>query len=202
MKRQTCVELAVFVLLVLLGAGVRVYFHFFFHWPNFAPVAAISLFAGYYLRSWLLALAVPLVVMATSDWFIGGYDPLLMAVVYATLAFPVLLRGVLRANLRLSQGKLASSLAAALGLLTCALGTSMLFFIVSNFAWWAVSDMYDKSFAGLLQNYASAAPFFRNTLAGDLFFSILLFGGYALVVNLRLAKGDATLSTAQPAEAR
>lgn len=191
-KRSMLVESVVFVLLVALGAGVRVYFHFFHHWPNFAPVAALSLFAGYYFRSWLVALAAPLVVMSTSDWFIGGYDPLLMGLIYATLACPVLLRGVIRNRLRVEHDKLASSLAAAAGLITCALGSSLLFFVVSNFGWWAASDMYEHSLAGLWRNYVQALPFFRNTLFGDLFFSLFLFGGYALAVNLGWAKEPAT----------
>lgn len=189
MKRQTCVELAVFVLLVALGSGVRVYFHFLHHWPNFAPVAAISLFAGYYFRSWILAVAVPLAVMATSDWFIGGYDPWLMGVIYASLAFPVLLRGLLRARLHWAsrKNKVSNWLAAGAGLLACALGSSLLFFFTSNFGWWAVSDS-EYTLAGFLANYAAALPFFRNTLAGDLCYTVLLFGGYALAVNLGWAE--------------
>lgn len=202
MKRQSCVELAVFVLLVALGAGARVYFHFIYHWPNFAPVAALSLFAGYYFRSWIVALGVPLTVMAVSDWFIGGYDPLLMAIIYGALAFPVLLRGVLRARLKMGQGQLAASLTSALGLLACAVGSSILFFLISNFAWWASSDMYERTITGLLQNYANALPFFRNTLRGDLFFSVALFGGYALAVSFGLASESMPISPAQPAEAR
>jgi hypothetical protein len=38
--------------------------------------------------------------------------------------------------------------------------------------------MYDHTAAGLLQCYAAALPFFRYTLAGDMFFAVVLFGGY------------------------
>ena len=34
------------------------------------------------------------------DWFIGGYNPTLMALVYGMLAFPVIMRGWLRSRLR------------------------------------------------------------------------------------------------------
>jgi hypothetical protein len=32
--------------------------------------------------------------------------------------------------------------------------------------------------------YTAAVPFFQNTVAGDLFYSVLLFGGFALAQHL------------------
>ena len=89
MKRQNILELAVFVLLVGAGVSLRIRLHDI---PNFAPVAAMALFAGYFFRSWLVALCVPLAVMAISDTVIGGHDWRRMAVVYGMLAAPVALR--------------------------------------------------------------------------------------------------------------
>ena len=37
-----------------------------------------------------------------------------------------------------------------------------------------------KTSAGLAACYAAAIPFFQNTVAGDLFYAVLLFGGFAL----------------------
>ena len=45
-------------------------------------------------------------------------------------------------------------------------------------------DYYPKTFAGLVACYAAAIPFFQNTLAGDLVFTALLFGGFALAERL------------------
>jgi len=56
-----------------------------------------------------------------------------------------------------------------------------LFFVMSNFGTWLMMDMYPKSAAGLVACYAAAIPFFQNTVAGDLFFAGLLFGGFALL---------------------
>ena len=60
------------------------------------------------------------------------------------------------------------------------LGSSMLFFAVTNFGVWAMFDFYPKTATGLAGCYAAAIPFFQNTIAGDLFFCTLLFGGFAL----------------------
>ena len=61
-----------------------------------------------------------------------------------------------------------------------ALASSIVFFLVSNFGVWALSGMYPHSAAGLAACYIAAIPFFQNTLAGDLFYATLLFGGFRI----------------------
>jgi hypothetical protein len=111
-----------------------------------------------------------------SDTFIGSYDLRMMAVVYAALASPVLVRGFLRRWISLEQRPVL----AALGLLTCGLGASLFFFFVTNFATWIFFGTYEHTLAGLVHCYTQAIPFFRYTLAGDLLFALVLFGGYAI----------------------
>ena len=41
-------------------------------------------------------------------------------------------------------------------------------------------DYYPKTATGLTACYVAAIPFFQNTLASDLFYAGLLFGGFAL----------------------
>jgi hypothetical protein len=43
--------------------------------------------------------------------------------------------------------------------------------------------MYSKDFTGLMSSYALGLPFFWNTLAGDLFYSAVLFGIYVAVTE-------------------
>lgn len=57
---------------------------------------------------------------------------------------------------------------------------SVLFFLATNLAVWAGGTMYTVDLRGLLLCYDRALPFFRKALAGDLVFSVLLFGGLAL----------------------
>ena len=40
---------------------------------------------------------------------------------------------------------------------------------------------YGKGFSGLVNTYAAAIPFFKNTLIGEFCGSILLFGAYYLL---------------------
>ena len=182
MKRQTKIEIGVFVLIVTLGVSLRLLFR---DVPNFAPIAALALFAGYFFRSWLTAFTVPLCVMMISDMQIGGYHPWLMLVVYGMLALPVTTRGLVRRYFQVARPKSRSVVVPVIGLLTCSIGMSVLFFLVTNFAHWLFfPGMYDLTFAGLVQCYLQALPFFRHTLTGDMFFAFALFGSYALAVNL------------------
>jgi hypothetical protein len=58
---------------------------------------------------------------------------------------------------------------------------SLLFFVVTNFAVWALSGMYPLTAAGLAACYVAALPFLPQTVIGDLFWAAVLFGGAALV---------------------
>ena len=61
-----------------------------------------------------------------------------------------------------------------------ALSASLLFFVVTNFGVWLAGGLYPATGAGLVSAFVAAIPFFGNTLAGDLIYTGLLFGGFAL----------------------
>ena len=61
-----------------------------------------------------------------------------------------------------------------------AIASSVLFFIITNFGMWMFSGIYPRTVAGLSACYVAAIPFFQNTLAGDLFYATLLFGGFRI----------------------
>jgi hypothetical protein len=59
--------------------------------------------------------------------------------------------------------------------------TSLIFFVVSDFGIWLTGDMYPRTLAGLVACYTAALPFLRNQMVGDLFYTAVLFGGFALL---------------------
>ena len=61
------------------------------------------------------------------------------------------------------------------------LAGSCLFFLLTNFAVWAGGSLYPRTGEGLAACYTAAIPFFRNSVAGDLCFAVILFGGFALL---------------------
>lgn len=185
MKRPALVEAILFVVLLAAGVGLRIWLQ---HLPNFAPVAAISLFAGYFFRSWFVAACLPILIMGVSDHFIGGYDTRMMILVHASLALPVLARSILRRWCPCGPGHSKTRYIA--GIFTASLTASCIFFLVSNFGSWLWFDMYDLNLAGLVHCYANALPFFRYTLIGDVVFSTVLFGGFAVAIASGLIHRD------------
>lgn len=139
------------------------------HYPNFTPVAALALFGGAHLGRRLLAYIIPLAAMFLSDIFLGFHN--YMIPVYVSFMLVVLLGTLLQNNIKI--GTVAGG----------AIGGSVLFFLITNFAVWAGSPFYPQTFAGLMQSYTLALPFFHSSLMGDLFYSSVFFGGFYLVQN-------------------
>jgi hypothetical protein len=137
------------------------------HPPNMTSVAAMALFGGAMLDDRRLAFVVPLSALFLSDLVLGFHSQ--MFVVYGTFALIVCI------GLRLQQHRSPALIAGA------AITSSLLFFITTNFGVWALDQMYPHTLAGLGACYTAALPFLRNTLEGDLFYTLVLFGGFALM---------------------
>jgi hypothetical protein len=59
--------------------------------------------------------------------------------------------------------------------------SSVLFFVLTNLGMWMWSGIYPRTAAGLEACFVAAIPFFQNTIAGDLFYVVLLFGGFRVL---------------------
>jgi hypothetical protein len=167
-------RLAALLLAILGAAALRLVPHP----PNFSPIDAMALFSGAYVgRKWL-AFAAPLGALLLSDLLLGFYPGMLFQ--YASVALIVVL------------GMVALPRVTVLRLGGAALASSVLFFAVTNFGVWLVSGMYALTLSGLAACYVAAIPFFQNTVAGDLFYAALLFGGFALAERFvpRLRAGE------------
>ena len=66
------------------------------------------------------------------------------------------------------------------------LATPLAFFFLSNFfVWLGVGGLQrPMTFSGLIMCYNDAVPFFRASLLNTIAFSVILFGGYALIERL------------------
>jgi hypothetical protein len=148
------------------------------HPVNFAPIAAIALFAGAHFASKRVAFMVPLVALLIGDVITGLH--VLMPFVYGCFALNVLL-GFWIKRQQSTPRILASVLLGA-----------VVFFVVTNFGSWLAYDTFPKTTPGLIACYAAGLPFFINSLLGDLFYSAVLFGGLAFaeakVPSLRRAE--------------
>ena len=160
--------LIILAILILLGIVGRL----LPHPPNFTPIAAIALFSGFIFMKRYMAILAVVVTMLLTDYFAFGFlSPEWFAsksmwVVYLSLLFPIVFKNFLQKKLGL------------LRITVAALSSSTVFFLATNFAVWAFSPMYQKTWSGLVLCYTMAIPFFQNTVAGDLIWSGVIFGIY------------------------
>lgn len=148
------------------------------HPPNFSPVEAMALFGGAYFANRGWAVVVPLVALLLSDIALGltmggDYMRYVASLSFWSVYVCIALSSVLGFGLR---GKVGSA-----NVLGYSLAGSILFFVVTNFVTWSGSTMYPQTGAGLVAAYVAAIPFFKWTVLGTLFYSALLFGGFALL---------------------
>ena len=169
---------SVMTLMILLAAMSRL----LPHPPNFAPIGGMALFGAAYFNKRYWAFLVPIISMWISDlvlnnvvyaqyfnrfvWFYGG-----SLFTYGAFALIVLFGMLSLKKIRLPN------------LIASALGSSVIFFLVSNFGVWFSGAMYPKTVSGLLACYTAGIPFFHNTILGDLVYTGVLFGVFALCVR-------------------
>ena len=165
--------LVILAVLIALGVAGRL----LPHPPNFTPMAAIALFAGFIFVKRYMAIVAVIVTMLLCDYFAFGalsahwFGSKSMFVVYLALLFPIVFKNFLQRKLGI------------LRIAGAALSSSIVFFVATNFAVWAFSTMYAKTFEGLVLCYTMAIPFFQNTIAGDMVWSGIIFGTYFALRN-------------------
>jgi hypothetical protein len=149
------------------------------HPANFAPIGGMALFGAAYYSKRYWSFIIPIVSMWISDlilnnvvygqyfegfvWFYSG-----SLFTYGAFALIVLFGMFTLKKVRI------------LNLTVSALGASVIFFLVSNFGVWLSAGMYPHTAAGLEACYVAGIPFFKNTVAGDLVYSAILFGVFEL----------------------
>ena len=152
--------------MILLAAVLRIVPH---PW-NLTPIGAMALFSGAMFRNRWVAFALPLVSLFAGDVFVGFHK--LMFVVYASFAISVAIGRWLGDSQSVERIGGAVFVGAAQ------------FFVVTNFAVWAIGGFYPRTTEGLLNCFVAGVPFFWNTLAGDGLYAGILFGGFALAEKI------------------
>ena len=160
------------IILVIIGILLR----FVPHVDNFTPVAAIALFAGVYLNR-KQALIVPLLLMVISDIFLGMHN----VVIFTWSSF----------ILATFLGRALKNQKNFLGIVSGAVLSSVLFYVITNFGVWAMG-WYPRDAQGLLNCYIMGLPFLRNFSLATLLYTVVFFGAYEFiagkVANTKLAK--------------
>lgn len=154
--------------LIVIGAASRLIPHL----PNFTPITALALFSAARLRK-RDAFLIPLGSMFLSDLILShGYYGPTQFYVYGSFV----LIGFLGLCLRRRHSYFLIS--------TSSFAASFLFFVLTNFGVWASpTSWYPRTIYGLVECYLAAIPFFRNTLMGDLFYTLVFFGAFEILTG-------------------
>ena len=188
MKQNQNTRLFFLIALILIAAFGRIIPHPY----NMSPIAAMGLLgSAYFSRKWM-AFAIPFLGTWLSDLFINNvvYAHLFnqftwfyagSAWIYASYALIIMMGLFLFNSVSISRIMSGSVLA-----------TSM-FFLITNFGAWLGNPLYPQTFEGLMMSYAAGVPFLQGSFFGDLFYSGILFGGFALAgkhLNFPIAKTE------------
>lgn len=156
----------------LITIILSVVFRLLPHPANFTPMGATAVFAGRTVSMpWMFVVTIAALMagdLALSQT--AGYAFLthISMFVYAGFLGQALLGWAFR---KLRGG---SFVAAGTG--------AVWFFIISNFGVWTEGALYPRTLDGLVACYVNALPFFRGTILGDLTWTAVLTGVYALMM--------------------
>jgi hypothetical protein len=172
---------------------------------NMMPIGALALFAGSRLRgraAWL----VPLATMLAADLLLiyplakmgmASFSLIRTPIIYLSFLAYVGLGRLVRA------GELSPPVVGGAALLG-----SVQFFVLTNFASWLytisspppppeyVEFYYQADLSGLATCFLKAVPFYKHTLASDLIFAAVIFGGHA-ALSWALAERPAAAASAK-----
>ena len=173
-------------IVVLIAFVLTIALRFVPHAYNVAPMGAFAILVGCYYSAPLAAI-LTMCAMAISDvlghYFqipsMGFYPSWMMLTVYGSLAASAAMGRLIRKRVNVATVPLA------------AIGGTIVFFVVTNFACWLDPVMgYERTLSGLSNCFAMAIPFARASLIGNLLYTSLAFAVYTQVVapSLETAK--------------
>jgi hypothetical protein len=176
MQKKDLIQGLLIGFILILSALSRVFPH---PW-NFTPVIAILIFSAANIKNIYLKVALPFIIILLSDLLIElntgqGFHS----------GTPVVYLSYLVVSAISFFGLRKISF---LNVFTTSILSSLVFFLITNFAFFYPASetvnlalgTYPHTIEGISASYTSALPFFRNALFGDLLFTGVLFGVYAI----------------------
>lgn len=175
MNSKINLRFSVLTIIILIGAFSRV----FPHPINFSPLGAIALFgAAHFSKKWQIFL-IPITATWLSDLFINN---ILYKQYYSSFTwfyegfYWQYLSYMLIAFFAMKLFKKVNTERVLIGVL----GSTLIFFLISNVGCFVGNSFYPQNFSGLMTCYAAGIPFIAGTLSGNLFYALILFGGFYL----------------------
>ena len=122
---------------------------------NFTPMIAVSIFSGFYFRQFFIASFIVILPMFIGDLYLGFHSTMIFVYLIVAIGFFI-------KSFKFKE------------ILFSGLISSLCFFLITNFGAWLTLSMYEKNFAGLINSYVLAIPFFHNTLLSTFIYLFLM----------------------------
>jgi len=149
---------------VLWVVGLLVLSRLIPHWPNVTAMGAAAILAPRWLNHSKLSLVVPVLALLVSDLILGFHST--MVFTYSSIFLVSWL----------SWRSQKENLSGGVELIQWSLGSSLLFFLITNFGVWLMTDSYQKNIYGLAMSYWKGVPFFVYDAMGTLMYlSLAIF---------------------------
>jgi len=181
MKSESKKTIVISGLFILFGAFSRL----FTFLPNFSALESLALFGGAYIALRYVAILIPLAAMFLSDIvinntiarpFFPNHDGFVLFSDYMIWNALAIVLIVLFGRYFLKKVNLLNGIFGILG-------ATAIFWIISNIGAWLSSGLFPLTFAGMIENFAFALPFLKNSLLGNFAFGIVLFGSYEMLTR-------------------
>jgi hypothetical protein len=170
-------KLLIITAIIVFGVIARLLPHF----PNFAPMGALALFAVAFYKRKYLALVIPGLAWWLSDLYLNNmiYNSADGFTLFTADQF----FSLFALTLIVILGKLLFKKVNAPNVMIGSLSASLIFFVVSNLGVWMQGILYPKTLQGLVECYSMALPFYRGTLVSDLIFTGVFFGAMHMMTS-------------------
>ena len=132
------------------------------HPPNFTPIISMAMMSGYFFKNFNLSVLILAFTILLSDLFLGFHNNMIF--VYMPLF--IIVSFCFKISTKINYKNL----------FFLGVGSSLIFFLISNFGVWLLGNMYENNINGLINCYILAIPFFKNTLLSTFIFSYGAYG--------------------------
>lgn len=166
------------LLLVFLVVGIlsRTLLHL---GDNIEIITAVSIAAGYFFTNKKFSWFVPFLIVSITDILIGNsiiflftWSAFLVAPMFGVIAQKVTFR--------------SKTLVKILSLQFTGILSTLFFYLWTNFGVVLTTNMYAKTFDGLVQSYINALPFLRHQLIGTFIFIPIVFIAVSVLSKLNV----------------
>jgi len=137
----------------------------------FSSILPIELDNKFNILLKYISFLIPIVILFITDLILGFYKGMIFNY-FAFLSYSIFSYFIFNKYNNLSKTILG---------LFLSVGSSIYFFIISNFGVWLLANMYSKDLAGFILCYINALPFLKNSIISSIIFSILIFYTYELL---------------------